>query len=135
MSAEPARESINDPVDLYDELDSIIRQQEVLRSRMVALSTRYAALEPYADRFDEPNPEYPWWPSTYGSMNVESAKNRLEYAARDSVSTSEWLSMAHEVAVKIREYPQPERDDAVRASGNAIADAMVWAAEHDGVER
>ncbi|MFD4432890.1 hypothetical protein [Nocardia sp. NPDC058497] len=135
MNVEPARESINDPVDMHDELDSIIRQHEILRRRMAALSARYAALEPYADRFDEPHPESPWLSRTYGSVNVESAKDRLEYAARACKSVSEWLSIANESAAKIREYPQPERDDTMRTAGNAITAAMDRTAEWDGAER
>lgn len=135
MSTEPDRDSVNDPVDLLDELDSIIRAQEILRHRMIALGARYAALEPYADRFDEPDPEIPWLSRTYGSVNIDSAKDRLSVAARRSEEASAWLSMADECAEKIREYPKSEREQDGSRSGNAIADAMVRTVERDGAER
>ncbi|MFF2082853.1 hypothetical protein ACFVVM_03720 [Nocardia sp. NPDC058176] len=112
MSTEHGQEPVHDPIDLLDELDSIIRAQEVLRQRTIALQARYAALEPVADRFYQPNPNprLSDFPQEYGSINVAHTAERLGHAAHDMGLTTKYaLSPAREVAEKVREYPQPER--------------------------
>ena len=106
MSTDHGQEPIHDPIDLLDELDSIIRAQEMLRHRTIALQARYAALQPHADRFDN----YPAQLPTFGRVNIESAGDRLGYAARDvELGVGMWLAAARESAVKVREYPQSQR--------------------------
>lgn len=106
MSAEHGQEPIHDPSDLLDELDSIIRAQEMLRHRTTALQARYAALESFAEQFDNLGGV---GRAEFGHINVEfTAKNLDEAAARQDYA-KDWLSHARELAVKVREYPQPRR--------------------------
>jgi hypothetical protein len=112
MSTEHGQGPIHDPIDLLDELDSIIRAQEVLRHRTIALQARYAALEPHADRFDQPNlnPNLKDFPREYGSINVSHTAMRLGDAANDMAMTSKYgLHPARKLAVKVREYPNQAR--------------------------
>jgi hypothetical protein len=109
VSIEQEREPFNDPAELLDELDSIISEQRLLRLRVQALQARYRELEPFADRFDKPGPEEWSSPETFGSVNVESAVIRLDYAAKSIDSPETWLQAAAESAMKVREYPQREQ--------------------------
>ncbi|MFD6102647.1 hypothetical protein ACFWFQ_08265 [Nocardia salmonicida] len=105
MSTDHGQEPIHDPIDLLDELDSIIRAQEVLRHRTIALQARYAALEPHADRFDQRVEG--WHLAEHGSINVKHSAVRLGDAARDMAMTSKYgLHPARKLAVKVREYPE-----------------------------
>lgn len=124
-----------DPEDLLDELDSIIAEQEILQRRTVALQARYAALEPYAERFNQPNPDVDYLSLEYGSVNVESVVRRLDSAATFAPIVGGWLTSARESASAIREYPQRECEQVGHESGNAIVDAIARTAERDGVER
>ncbi|APE33793.1 hypothetical protein BOX37_07210 [Nocardia mangyaensis] len=135
MSTEHGQEPFYDPEDLLDELDSIIAAQAILQRRTVALQARYAALEPYADRFDEIDPERDWIPRTFGSVNVESTARGLGYAVGPAESFADWLGHTRDSASKIRVYPRPDRAQTERVSGNAIADAITRNADRDGVER
>ena len=101
------QEPIHDPIDLLDELDSIIRAQNMLRHRTIALQARYATLQPHADRFDQQDPASDYRRLQIGAVNVESAALRLGYAA-ESDNGMAWLAIARESAAKIREYPQSE---------------------------
>lgn len=109
MSTEYGQEPFYDPEDLLDELDSIIAAQAILQRRTVALQASYAALEPYADRFDEIDPERGWIPSEFGSVNVDSAAKGLGYAVGPADSFADWLEYARDSASKIRVYPQPQQ--------------------------
>ncbi|MFJ2665698.1 hypothetical protein ACIO14_15225 [Nocardia fluminea] len=109
MSTEHGREPIHDPIDLLDELDSIILAQEMLRHRTVALQARYAALEPIADRFDQPHTDSSFLKTEYGAINVQYSAKNLGYSASDMEGTASWLRSARELAEKVREYPQPQR--------------------------
>ncbi|WP_327114160.1 hypothetical protein OHB12_33670 [Nocardia sp. NBC_01730] len=105
-------EPLHDPADLLDELDAIIRERELLRQRTVVLQARYRALEAHADRYDKPGPTE-WCPEEFGSVNIEGTVKRLGYAAEDMAAVSaRWLGSARELAEKVREYPQPEREQA-----------------------
>ncbi|WP_329405959.1 hypothetical protein OG563_30470 [Nocardia vinacea] len=107
-------EPFHDPAELLDELDSIIREQELLRLRTIALQARYKALESHADRFDKPG-KHEWLPEEYGRINVEYSARFLLHAAGDMAGTAKYgLVPARELAEKIREYPQPEREQADR---------------------
>ncbi|WP_328410960.1 hypothetical protein [Nocardia sp. NBC_00403] len=98
----------HDPADLLDELDAIIREQQLLQARTIALQARYKSLEAYADRYDKPGPS--WAHREFGSVNVKSTVDRLRYAARDMKWPVEWAVMAREEAEKLQEYPQPDRE-------------------------
>ncbi|WP_446224830.1 hypothetical protein ACTWPB_06795 [Nocardia sp. IBHARD005] len=124
-----------DPEDLLDELDSVIAAQEILQRRIVALHARYGALEPYAERYNKPNPEVDYLSLEYGSVNVEGATNRLDAAAHYAPGVTSWLTSARDIAMRIREYPQPVSEQVGHGSGNAIADAVARTSERDGVER
>ncbi|MFE9323551.1 hypothetical protein ACIHDR_19550 [Nocardia sp. NPDC052278] len=104
------------PLELLDELDAIAREQELLRLRTTALQARYRALEPYADLFNKPGPDdKPWSCKEYGSVNVKYTVQHLGRAAHDMADTVKyWLHSAHELAEKVREYPQPELEQADR---------------------
>ncbi|MEV0294214.1 hypothetical protein [Nocardia sp. NPDC050710] len=104
-----ANELFHDPAELLDELDSIIREQELLRQRTIALQARYRELEPHADRFDKPGPQG-WSREEFGSVNVDSTVTRLGYAASEMEHPLKWAAMARRDAAKLREYPQPQRD-------------------------
>ncbi|WP_433193826.1 hypothetical protein ACQP1G_34275 [Nocardia sp. CA-107356] len=107
-------EPFHDPAELLDELDSIIHEQELLRLRTIALQARYKALEAHADRFDKPG-KHELFPEEYGRINVEYAARNLGDAARDMAGTWKYhLGPARELAAKVREYPQPEREQADR---------------------
>ncbi|MBF6134990.1 hypothetical protein IU501_18515 [Nocardia otitidiscaviarum] len=108
-----ANEPLHDPADLLDELDAMIREQESLRQRAIALQARYRALEAHADQFDKPGPN-PWLPEEFGSVNVEAAVQRLDCAADSMYYPAKWFVSAREYAAKVREYPQPERVQADR---------------------
>ncbi|MEV0769942.1 hypothetical protein [Nocardia salmonicida] len=125
-----------DPDDLLDELDSIIREQAILEARTTALRARYAALKPFADRYNEPGDGPYSFPKEHGSINVEYAAKYLGDASRHMESTAtHGLNPARELAAKVREYPAPEREQTDRDSSNAIADAVARNAERDGAER
>lgn len=101
------QEPFHDPVDLLDELGAVIRAQDLLRRRVLALQARYAALEPYADRFDKPGIRI-GIPEEFGRLNVEWAARYLGDAAKDMAGTVKYgLGPAREYADKIRVYPQP----------------------------
>ncbi|MFI6364169.1 hypothetical protein ACIBG0_15615 [Nocardia sp. NPDC050630] len=104
------------PLELLDELDAVIREQELLQLRTIALRARYRALEPYADLFNKPGPDgKPWSCEEYGSVNVKYTAAWLGDAARDMARTLKYhLRPARELAAKIREYPQPECEQADR---------------------
>ncbi|MGW1741332.1 hypothetical protein ACWCPQ_21305 [Nocardia sp. NPDC001965] len=106
MSIEQEREPFNDPADLLDELDSIIREQQLLRLRVEALQARYRELEPYAERFDKPGLNEWSTPETFGSVNIESAVNRLDAVVREMAWSQKWLQMTATVAAKVQEYPR-----------------------------
>ncbi|MBF6298479.1 hypothetical protein IU459_13115 [Nocardia amamiensis] len=120
-------EPLHDPADLLDELDAIIREQELLRQRTVALQARYRALEAHADRYDKPGP-YEWLPEEFGSVNVEAVVQRLDCAADSMYYPAKWFVSARECAAKVREYPQSDREQADAAgpasagSGSALAE-------------
>ncbi|WP_370011690.1 hypothetical protein [Nocardia cyriacigeorgica] len=102
------QEPFHDPVDLLDELGAVIRAHDLLRRRVLALQARYAALEPYADRFDKPGSRIEWIPEEFGRLNVEWAARYLGDAAKDMTDTVKYgLGPAREYADKIRIYPQP----------------------------
>ncbi|WP_328711634.1 hypothetical protein [Nocardia salmonicida] len=108
MSTDHGQEPIHDPSDLLDELDSIIRAQDMLRHRTIALQARYAALQPHADRYDQPHidPNLKGFPREYGSINVSHTAIRLGDAAKDMAMTSKYgLHPGRKLAVKVREYP------------------------------
>ncbi|MFF0529559.1 hypothetical protein ACFYT3_14315 [Nocardia amikacinitolerans] len=121
-----AAELFHDPVELSDELDDVIRAQEMLRQRTIALQARYRALQPLAEsgRYDKPG-EHAYATEEFGSVNVEGTARRLETAVRDMDSALKyWLTGARELAVKVREYPRPEREqDELSASGQVIPDS------------
>lgn len=93
----------HDPADLLDELDAIMREQELLQARTIALQARYKSLEAHADRYDKGYEEF-------GSVNVKWTVNNLGAAAREMAAPVVWATMARELAVKVQEYPQPERE-------------------------
>ncbi|WP_174188474.1 hypothetical protein [Nocardia barduliensis] len=110
-----ANEPLHDPADLLDELDAVIRAQELLQQRTVALQARYQALEAHAERYDKPG-DQPWSYDEYGEVNVKYTAKRLGYAANDMAGTVKYtLRPARELAAKVREYPQPEREQADRS--------------------
>jgi hypothetical protein len=121
-------EPLHDPVDLLDEADAIIREQELLRLRVIALQARYRALEVHAgsgrfDKLDESG-----WREEFGSVNVKFAAIRLGDAADDMSSTLQYhLLPVRELAEKVREYPRSESEQAdapnlaSAGSGSALA--------------
>lgn len=115
MNVGQGREPFNDPVELLDELDSLIAEQESLRLRAVALAARYRELESYAGRFDKPGPTE-WSPTeTFGSVNIEFTVRNLVGAVRDMAATAKYsLLPARELAEKVREYPQRELAESPR---------------------
>ncbi|MGY4100500.1 hypothetical protein ACW2Q0_13240 [Nocardia sp. R16R-3T] len=142
-------EPFHDPVDLLDELDSIIQAQERLRQRTIALQARYAALEPHAERYNNPPPSADRRPvEEYGRINVEYTAIRLGDAVKDMAGTAKFhLHPARELAEKVREYPQPERDQSAgttapisgsaTVTGRTLADLVNGRErdERDGAER
>lgn len=105
-------EPFHDPADLLDELDAIIREQESLRHRTIALAATYRSLEAHAARFDKPG-RTGWLPEEYGHLNVEFTAERLGDAVRYMAHVPTYgLYPAREHAVKVREYPRPEREQA-----------------------
>ncbi|WP_433629094.1 hypothetical protein [Nocardia sp. CA-120079] len=104
------------PLELLDELDAIVREQELLRLRTIALQARYRALGPHADLFNKPGSDgKPWSCEEYGRVNVKYTAQHLGSAAHDMAATLKYgLHSAHELAEKVREYPQPEREQADR---------------------
>ncbi|WP_410875277.1 hypothetical protein [Nocardia sp. A7] len=124
-----------DPEDLLDELDSIIREQSMLEARTTALRARYAALEPFADRYNEPSGN-PFIVKEHGCINVEYAAKYLDDASQHmQLTTKHGLKPARRLAEKVREYPAPEREQVGPGTGNAFADAIARSTERDGVER
>ncbi|MGY5308192.1 hypothetical protein [Nocardia gipuzkoensis] len=109
-----ANEPLHDPADLFDELDAVIRAQELLWQRTVVLQARYRALEAHADLYDKPGPNE-WLPEEFGSVNVEAVVQRLDCAADSMNYPATWFVSAREYAAKVREYPQPEREPADRS--------------------
>ncbi|MGV9676364.1 hypothetical protein ACWDSJ_13875 [Nocardia sp. NPDC003482] len=109
-----ADESLHDPADLLDELDAIIREQELLRQRAIALAARYRALKPHGERFDKPGPVV-GVPEEFGRVNVDFAAQDVQEAAKEMVYVSRWFGLAHNYAALVREYPRPEREQADRA--------------------
>ncbi|WP_028477338.1 hypothetical protein [Nocardia sp. CNY236] len=110
-------EPFHDPVELLDELDSIVRAQELLRQRVSALLACYRALGPHAeaglfDRLDEYG-----WRDVFGSLNVEATVDRLGAAVDYMRYSVEWLAAARGLAVQIREYPRPEPEQAACDEG------------------
>ncbi|WP_040703981.1 hypothetical protein [Nocardia takedensis] len=100
-------EPFHDPVDLFDELDSIVRAQELLRQRMVALQAKYRALQPYAEagRFDKLDAN--GWPTEFGAVNVEHTAIGLGDAARLAGGVYDYgLRRTCDLAEKVREYPR-----------------------------
>ncbi|MFD0362741.1 hypothetical protein ACFQZZ_14955 [Nocardia sp. GCM10030253] len=93
----------HDPADLLDELDAIIREQELLQARTTALQARYKSLEAQADRYDKGYEEF-------GSVNVKWTANNVGAAARGMTAPLTWSQAARGLAEKIREYPQRERE-------------------------
>lgn len=118
-----APEPFHDPVELSDELDDIIRVQEMLRQRTAALQARYRALQSHADqgRYDKPG-KYEYLPEEFGKVNVNSTANRLGYVHETYMEAPlAFLRSARESAVKVREYPRPEREpDELSAGDQAI---------------
>lgn len=109
-----ANEPMHDPADLLDELDAIIREQELLRQRTIALQARYRALEPHADRYNKPG-NTSWGCDEYGEINVKYTAERLGYAVKDMAGAVKYgLGPARELAVKVREYPEPQREQVGR---------------------
>ncbi|WP_069166344.1 hypothetical protein [Nocardia altamirensis] len=99
----------HDPAELLGELDSIRREQEALKQRMVSLKARYQALAPHADRFDR-YPAPVGEEHQFGSVNIEGTVDRLDSVIRLDVSSVEsWLDLARETAVRIHEYPEQPR--------------------------
>lgn len=106
-------EPFHDPADLLDELDAIIREQESLRHRTVALAAKYRSLGVHADRFDKPGPTEWSMPETFGRVNVETTAGRLGYVHETYMDAPlDFLYLARESACKVREYPRPEREQA-----------------------
>ncbi|WP_433714466.1 hypothetical protein ACQP2U_10330 [Nocardia sp. CA-084685] len=120
-------EPFHDPVDLLDELDSIIQAHELLRQRTVALQARYAALEPHAERYNNPPPSADRSPvEEYGRINVKYTAIRLGDAVDDMAAAAKFhLHSARELAEKVREYPQPERDQSAGATAPTSSLATV----------
>ncbi|MEV4234046.1 hypothetical protein AB0J47_02585 [Nocardia sp. NPDC049737] len=142
-------EPFHDPVELLDELDSIIQAQELLRQCAIALQARYAALEPHAERYNNPPPSGDRSPiEEYGRINVKYTAIRLGDAVKAMAGTAEFhLHPARELAEKVREYPQPEREQPAGATaptsalatvtGHTLADLVNGRErdERDGAER
>ncbi|MEV6659476.1 hypothetical protein [Nocardia fluminea] len=136
MSIDDGREPFYDPEDLLDELDSIIRDQAMLDGRTAALRARYAALEAFGERYDEPGDGPYSFPKEYGRVNIEFAAKYLDDASRQMQGVATYgLNPARELAAKVREYPTPEHEQTNRDSGNAIADAVARSADRDGAQR
>lgn len=110
MSAQREPE-FNDPGELLDEMDALLREQELLRRRMVTLGARYRALQGEAEtgRFDKPGRDAAHLCEEYGSLNVKWAAQELGRAATYAENTLGYLRHASADAVKVREYPQPQR--------------------------
>ncbi|MFI2473887.1 hypothetical protein [Nocardia xishanensis] len=121
-----APEPFHDPVELSDELDDIIRVQEMLRQRTIALQARYQALQSFADegRYDKPG-KYEYLPEEFGKVNVNATANRLGYVHETYMEAPlTFLRSARESALKVREYPRPEREqDELFRSARAIGDS------------
>ncbi|MEV0107213.1 hypothetical protein AB0H42_12835 [Nocardia sp. NPDC050799] len=102
MSVEQEREPFNDPVELLDELDTLIAEQEALRLR--SLAARYRELEQFGDRFDKPGDPFP---EEYGRINAEFAGKYLDSAVKDVEGLLKYaLRPARQLAEKVRVYPQ-----------------------------
>ncbi|WP_433598866.1 hypothetical protein ACQPXH_24640 [Nocardia sp. CA-135953] len=142
-------EPFHDPVELLDELDSIIQAHELLRQRTIALQARYRALEPHAERYNNPPPSADRRPiEEYGSVNVKYTAIRLGDAVDSMAGVPEFhLHPARGLAEKVREYPQPERDQPAgttaptsalaTGTGHTLADLVNGHErdERDGAER
>lgn len=101
----------HDPIDLMDELDAVIRENELLIMRMSALQARYEALQGQADagRFDKLDAS--GWVEVHGDIEVKYTARGLRDAVENSTWTTQYLRSARELAANVREYPQAaERD-------------------------
>lgn len=108
MSADHGHEPIHDPADLLGELESIMRAQAVLEARTTVLRARYAALEPLADRYDQPGDGLYSPPKEHGAINVKYATLYLDDAVSHMQGATTFaLIPARRTAEKVREYPQP----------------------------
>jgi hypothetical protein len=108
-------EPLHDPADLLDELDAVIRAQELLQQRVIALQALYRALESHAEsgRFDKLGPDGRI--EIFGTVNVGSTVSRLEAVTNPYMDAPlDFLRLAREVAVEVREYPRPEREQVDR---------------------
>ncbi|WP_067652933.1 hypothetical protein [Nocardia harenae] len=117
MSAQREPE-FNDPVELLDELDAVLREQELLKRRVEALGARYGALQGPAEagRFDQWS-EDKAFPEEYGSVNVKAAQQRLKYAAGSMSGPLEWVRLARDCAELVQECPQPQREQVSALTG------------------
>ncbi|QBS40407.1 hypothetical protein [Nocardia sp. CS682] len=89
-------EPLHEPTVLLAELDSIIREQEQLRQRTVALQARYKALEPRPNSFD--------------AVEIDSTASRLSYVHETYLNAPlAFLRLARESASCIREREQVAR--------------------------
>ncbi|MBH0777271.1 hypothetical protein [Nocardia bovistercoris] len=123
-------EPLHDPVELLGELNAVIREQELLRQRMVALQAKYRSLESFAEAggFDKPG-RYEFLPEEFGRVNLDAATARLDDAADAMSGPERWLRLAREYAAKVREYPRPDRSEADSMGGldawsNALSNAL-----------
>lgn len=116
----------HDPADLLDEFDAITREQELLRFRTIALAAKYRALESHADRFNKPGPDEWSFPEEYGDVNVKYSAIRLEDAVQHMESVTKFdLAPGRKLAVKVRQWPQPEREQADRAQTDDSSDEQA----------
>ncbi|PXX66938.1 hypothetical protein DFR70_103693 [Nocardia tenerifensis] len=94
-----ANEPVHDPAVLLDELDAIIREQELLRQRTAVLQTSYQALEPSPNSFDR--------------VDIKATANRLSYVHESYMDAPlVFLRLARESASSIGERRQ--RDQVAR---------------------
>lgn len=91
----------HDPPDLLDELDALVRDQELLRLRAVMLAAKYRALEPHSDLWDN----YPADDPEFGEMNIRATARALEsVSSMLSGYVSELFTEARTAAAKVRPY-------------------------------
>lgn len=128
-----ANEPLHDPADLLDEVDAIIREQELLRLRAIALQARYRALMVHAEsgRFDKLDES--GWREEIGSVNVKFAAIRLGDAADDMSSTLQYhLLPVRELAVKVQAFPRSEREQADASSSAPVGSGSALAQYRPG---
>lgn len=102
----------HDPADLLDEIDALVRDQEMLRQRALTLAAKYRAIEPWADLWsrdgvqtDEGSEGY-----VHGDLNINRTVGALSGTAQFIEGAQGYLAEARGHAATVREYDEVVTD-------------------------